>query len=285
MPRVTVNDVVHRIHSMRQWNDEPYSCTRAMDDSLGIFDPQRNEMSETTKTNLTRELAQQLGEAGKQSVYQLRQVVAALGDDVARELLAETLQIEAGEGMLTLDQSRRRTPGGVYFFLAKSKLTDEQRKAIWPKNWRLNKTPQTDAPPAPPIVQEPPLQWSERTTLYGQITEYGEVRTVKVTLIGRPGKVIERGDLVLTTMKSTKVPTLPRGLPTPPEKPTIYALYLSAKHWRKVKQSLSNPEDVLIVEGWQAYDPDLKGIAVWGTNVTTKLLQQQLREQQKQVEQ
>jgi hypothetical protein len=33
-----------------------------------------------------------------------------------------------------------------------------------------------------------------------------------------------------------------------------------------------NAEDGLIVEGVQAFDPDLKGIAVWGTNVTTQSL-------------
>ena len=117
-------------------------------------------------------------------------------------------------------------------------------------------------------------------TLYEQIpnTEHGEAKTVKVTLIGRPGKVVERGDLVLTTMKSSKIPALPKGLPTPPAQPTTYALYMSAKHWRKVREALKNTEDVLIVEGFQAYDPDLKGIAVWGTNVTTKILQQRDRE-------
>ena len=90
--------------------------------------------------------------------------------------------------------------------------------------------------------------------------------------------MIEQSDLVLTTMKSTKTPALPKGLPTPPAEPTKYALYLSKKHWAKVRESLKNPEDVLIVEGWQAFDKDLGGIAVWGTNVTTKILQQRDRE-------
>jgi hypothetical protein len=158
-------------------------------------------------------------------------------------------------------------------------MTDEQRKSVWPKNWRLDKTPRTDPQPAPAVVQEPPLQWSERTELYQQITEYGEARTVKVTIIGRPGKIVEKGDVVLTILKSTgKVPALPKGLPTPPEQPTTYALYLSRKHWNKVCELIKNPDDVLIVEGWQAFDKELGGIAVWGTNVTTKLLQQQVRE-------
>src|SRR5689334_19668491 len=112
----------------------------------------RNDMSETTNIDLTREIAAALDETNNMSLYQLRQVIAALGDDTARELLADVLQTEMNGGMLTNDKSRRRTPGGVYFFLAKSKLTDEQRKAIWPKHWQITKTPRTDAPPAPPVV-------------------------------------------------------------------------------------------------------------------------------------
>jgi hypothetical protein len=40
------------------------------------------------------------------------------------------------------------------------------------------------------------------------------------------------------------------------------------------------PEDALIIEGWAAYDPDLEGIAVFATNITTKLLQAVKRQQQ-----
>ena len=43
----------------------------------------------------------------------------------------------------------------------------------------------------------------------------------------------------------------------------------------QVAESISNPDDALIVEGWCAYDPELEGIAVWASNVTTKKLQQQ----------
>ena len=223
-----------------------------------------------------------LSETEWQARGQIGRIVTVLGEDAARALLDEAQRIEASGGMLINDKSRRRTPGGVFFYLAAQRLTVEQQEIVWQKSRRPRKKAGTTTVTPPVSTKAPPLQWSERAGLYQEISnaEYGEARTVKVTLIGRPGKVVERGDVVLTTMKSGKVPALPKGLPAPPEQPTVYALYLSAKHWRKVKESLKNPEDVLIVEGWQAFDPQLKGIAVWGTNVTTKLLQQQQRMEQ-----
>jgi len=247
-------------------------------------------MSETNDTAvLAAEIATALGEQHPHAKRQITAVTAALGSAVAHDLLIETHRIEVAGGLLVNDQSRRRTAGGVFLSLARGKLSDEDRSRIFPA-WKHRKKrkrapapaqeqPRPNATPAPPVAHEPPLTWGERTTLYEQMadTDSGELRTVKVTLIGRPGKVIERGELVLTTMKSTKAPALPKGLPPPPAKPTTYALYLSVKHWRRVKEAIQNLDDVLIVEGWQAYDPELKGIAVWGTNVTTKRLQQHQR--------
>jgi len=48
--------------------------------------------------------------------------------------------------------------------------------------------------------------------------------TAKLTLIGRPGHVIQAGECVITTLQSSdKLPTLPKGLPVPPVKSTTYS--------------------------------------------------------------
>jgi len=78
-------------------------------------------------------------------------------------------------------------------------------------------------------------------------------------------------------MTARAVPSLPKGMPTPPATPTTYTVYISAKQWAKVAQALGNPEDILIVEGTPVYDPTLEGIAVYVTNATTKQLQQAQR--------
>jgi hypothetical protein len=98
---------------------------------------------------------------------------------------------------------------------------------------------------------------------------------VKITLIGRPGNVLDKGQFIVTVMESTKIPSLPKGLPTPTDVTTKYAVYISAKQWNKVKEVITDPEDVLIVEGFPKADPEVKAIAVFATNITTKKQPQQ----------
>ena len=96
---------------------------------------------------------------------------------------------------------------------------------------------------------------------------------MKITLVGRPGKVVEKNDSLIIGMQSTKAPALPKGLPTPPSTPTDYVVFIARKQWAKVGEAIQNPDDALIIEGFPVIDPQAKSIAVFGTNVTTKLLQ------------
>ena len=56
-------------------------------------------------------------------------VVAALGAKVARRVARDVPAVEAQGGMTTQDGRRRRTPGGVFFALAKERLGPERMKA------------------------------------------------------------------------------------------------------------------------------------------------------------
>jgi hypothetical protein len=51
-----------------------------------------------------------------------------------------------------------------------------------------------------------------------------------------------------------------------------------------VASSIKNPTDSLIVEGYPVFDQRLKAMAVFATNITTKLLQRGRREEQSQTE-
>ncbi|MEI7773121.1 MAG: hypothetical protein WCI67_24235, partial [Chloroflexales bacterium] len=94
---------------------------------------------------------------------------------------------------------------------------------------------------------------------------------MKIILVGRPGAVASRPSCVITAMASTRGPSLPKGLPAIPETPTSYTVYIAHPHWNRVAEALANPDDALVVEGWAAFDPELEGIAVFATFVTTKL--------------
>ena len=218
-------------------------------------------------------IANALGEKEPGPRAQVGRVVRVLGIDRAQALYDQTLEVEAAGGMMLPDGSRRRTLGGVFFKLARDQASKEERWKIFP-TWTHKGKPEqpTDTPQAVPIAA------SSAPVIVDIPNTTGEVRTVKITLTGRPGRIVAKQGYVITGMTARTVPALPKGMPAPPATPTTYTVYLSQKHWQKVAVSLQdNPEDILIVEGTPVYDPQLEGIAVYVTNATTKQLQQAQR--------
>jgi hypothetical protein len=96
---------------------------------------------------------------------------------------------------------------------------------------------------------------------------------VNVTVIGRPSQVVERQGVVILALRSTKAPTLPKGLPPLPSTPTNYMIFIQQKQWHKVREAMEQPDDALIVEGYPVHAPRFAGITVYATSVTTKALQ------------
>jgi hypothetical protein len=73
---------------------------------------------------------------------------------------------------------------------------------------------------------------------------------------------------------SAGVPTFPRGVPLPPSTPTMYTVYVAAKQWKRVEAALKeSTEDLLILEGMCAFDPDLQAVAVYTIKATTKFIE------------
>jgi hypothetical protein len=213
-------------------------------------------------------IAQQLGETDPIPREQIRRIVERLGAEPALAFLRDTLEIEAQGGMLLPDRGRRRTPGGVFFYLVRSRISMEDRSFIWPPTPASRPPSQKVEPPAPPLA------WEDRLAVLDEVLKQkGMATTVKITLIGRPGKLVEQGESVVIAMQSTKVPALPKGVPTPPSTPTNYVIFIARKQWAKVADAIQNPDDALIVEGFPVIDPQAKSIAVFATNVTTKMLQ------------
>ena len=222
-------------------------------------------------------IAQELGETQPVPLAQIRRIVQRLGPEAALAFLEEAQQIEAQGGLMLPDGSRRRTPGGVFFFLVRQRISPEDRAVIfpgWPKR-PTSRTGTAQAPAAQPAAPVVPPETLPNLT--------GELRTVKITLIGRPGPITTSPTgTITTTMQSRNVPALPRGVPAPPTTPTQYTVYIGPKQWAKVAAALSNPEYVLLVEAFPATDPGRPGITVYATNVTTKVLQQAQRAAQQQ---
>lgn len=225
---------------------------------------------------VAHEIAERLGEQEDPQRRQIENIVWALGQVQAWALMLDAQEIDAGEGMMTPDGSRRRTVGGIFFYLVYNKGVPEPGKELKRFFPAKKKKPagQPVAPQtAPSVSVMPPFEWQDRIAIIQEAEVEKGSANVKLTVVGRPGKVVDRGTCVVTVMEATKVPSLPKGLPTPPAAPTKYTVYISSKHWKKVAEAIADPEDVLIVEGFPTLDSTSGTIAVFATNTTTKKLQ------------
>src|SRR3712207_4687116 len=92
--------------------------------------------------------------------------------------------------------------------------------------------------------------------------------SVKLTVVGRPGQVVDRGQVVLVGLRSERAPALPKGVPAPAG-PTSYLLLIARKQWDTVAASVRRPDDVLLVEGYPTLDRRFAGITVLATRATT----------------
>ncbi len=191
------------------------------------------------------------------------------------------------------DGSRKRTLGGIFFYLVRTQITDVEAVAI-NVLWRSaaqrrqlgagvkppRRTTDTTAPAAP-LPPLPPFVWDEADPIIAELTaQPGAASTVNVTVIGRPNQVVERQGVVVVALRSTKTPTLPKGLPPLPSTPTSYMIFIQQKQWNKVQAAMQNADDALIVEGYGVHEPRFKGITVYATQVTTKALQATKRKEQ-----
>lgn len=217
-----------------------------------------------------QEIANQLQEPNTELI---KKIVRVLGIERVSEYLQKTLAIEAEGGMMTIDGERRRSPGGVFFYVIKSELSKDERKQIFPK------LPGTQ--PKKKVVQ--PISWEEAQKIAIAINQApGKGATVKLTLMGRPKKVAKAGEGAVVVSLQGKPPgSLPKGLPVPPEAGITWAVFIVNKQWGKVKDSITaNADDSLIVEGYPLVDKNGVGI-VLATNVKSKLMEIAARDAQK----
>jgi hypothetical protein len=227
---------------------------------------------------LARGIAAVLGEIMPPPIRIITRAVDRLGPDRARAVLGQALTIE-GQGGLTLPDGRRRTLGGVFFYLVRTSdaISREDKDHIFPSQGRRPKRAGGSGTPAVPASAAPaPMAWTDETfrALARQLQQdQGRATTVKITVIGRPGTIFEQGQAVALALVSEKVPDLPKGLPEPLAG-TRYTVFVARKPWAKVAEALgADPEDTAIIEGYAALDPRVEGIAVYATSATTKRTQ------------
>ena len=83
---------------------------------------------------IAQEIAGQLAETNRQAFGQIERMLERIGEEKVRAWVAEALRIEATGGMLNADETRRRSVGGIFFYLARQEITEtEDQRYIWPR--------------------------------------------------------------------------------------------------------------------------------------------------------
>lgn len=251
----------------------------------------------TTNTNIQEaatDIARQLHENNTEAVAQIGRIVEYLGAEETYTLVTKALEAEKEGGMQTVDGRRARTLGGIFFHLARRRIPSKVRPTIWLH--LQNPQPQPRKPAAKPRKDARPggggrpgakpgggnRQQSSRpgsnyrsgggqrpatgpthppTATEVPVTQ-GDVSNVKITVTGRPNRIIERGDVILMPMANTKIPMSNRNLPSPPADPVVYLVYLARNQWEKIASAVENSQARIIVEGYPFYDKKLGVISI-----------------------
>lgn len=220
---------------------------------------------------VAKEIAETLQEP---NVKLIHKVVTVIGVERAKEFYQKTLEIESNGGMLVTEGDRRRTAGGVFFYLVRSNIDREERKRIFPRTSAKKKARNRKKTPPPP--------WPECQAYIAKLIQQpkGRISKVKVTLVGRPRRVAKTKTCMVCVMDGKPVPdNMPAGLPKPPNTPVSYAVFIATKQWNRVADSLKEyADDELIIDGYPIFDPAKQVTAVLAQGVTTKRIQQARRE-------
>jgi hypothetical protein len=197
---------------------------------------------------LAAEIADQLGETEDEPRGTILRAVQRLGSAAARGLLEETQAIEAQGGLWLGDRSRRRTPGGVFFYLVRQRAEKPDRLAIF----------------YPEHEQIIPLTLDELGALLADAAQWPRVpaQRVRFRLSGRPANIppLDLPDgtpYVIFNLESGSqhAPPLAKELP-PIRGGTTYRVLAATDQWRKIAPLLLQRPDVRIgIIGEAAINP------------------------------
>jgi hypothetical protein len=215
--------------------------------------PEPTPAPDPAALRLADEIAGQLGETEPEPCAVILRAVEQIGADVTLALVQEALAIEAAGGMWLGDGSRRRTPGGVFFYLLHRRVEKADRLAIFYPDYQ-------------PIV---PLNDDELRAVLSDapIWPRATPQQARLRLAGRPAKIpppdlAPETPYVIFSLESgaAQAPPFSHDLPQVGAT-TTYRVLAATAQWRRIAPALVQQPDARIgVVGLPAINPKRPGV-------------------------
>ena len=214
-------------------------------------------------------IAQALDEA---NVGLLTALADVIGMAEIEALFQRTQEIEAAGGMLTAQGDRRRSPGGVFFHLARKAVPTGSRQRVFGAFDDANAANRWSPPPAqpdPPTLEQATALLRAAAALPRDKKGLG---TLKTAAIGRPKQIKQMDGCTLAVLGMKRPGPMPKGLPPMPDtSQATVAVFIESRLWAKVAPALqADPKDELVVEGYLLIDARNQLTGVWAQRCTTK---------------
>jgi hypothetical protein len=186
--------------------------------------------------------------------------IGLFGVERIRQLARLAEETHASGGMPVLTGERPRTLGGIFFYLLRGEFQATKQE-----------------PPKRPC----PATLEECRKVVETMTAERDIRSVVITITGRPCNVREEKATTIIFMQESQIPSsIPKLLPPIKDADTTFAVYVPTKQWKKVAPVLEeDPDDILVVEGYPKCEVKLGHIEVYAIMVTTRGLTRRLAEE------
>ena len=124
----------HATRAMNSLNGEKLNGKRL---AITPAEPDLSKDLTSKQRKIVQQIIEELGEEDKVPLRQIEAIVRFCSTQFAQALLDETLEIETDDGMMTTDDTRRRTKGGVFFYLARYRMSPEIRRIVYNRKGKV----------------------------------------------------------------------------------------------------------------------------------------------------